>query len=120
MIVHVWVSAIALLQKEGESEVDLLAFTAHHHIKSPHAFIHHITVRLSELNLHSRISGKVRNMTKHNIYDLKSMQEALKKYGDKGANRFELVSEYEQAFVDINTLVVSNLVAASNERLWRV
>jgi len=120
VVIHVWVNATSHLQTKAETEVDVIAFATRRNVKAPYEFTKYIMQHLDELKFHSRKSGKVRNITEHNIYNLADMKAALQRYGDSGANRFSLVSEYEEAYLDVNTLIVAGLVASSDERLWRV
>ena len=59
-----------------------------------------------------------RAKTKHQMHDVQTMLEGIACAGARGIHRSEIAAEYENAHIDLHTLVAKQMVFATQERIW--
>lgn len=59
-----------------------------------------------------------RAKTKHQMHSIETMLEGIACAGSRGIHRSEIAAEYENAHIDLHTLVATQKVFATHERVW--
>lgn len=117
---HIWKKMSVLLIKDATHEICINTWSEKNNVPERDGFRRYVLLNLTSLGLHSRQKYTVRVSTPLNAYDIETLRESIRIRGFSGVSREVVISEYNNAYIDIRKMEAAGEIFTTYDRLWFV